>query len=189
MTTAAKMCTGAATDVTSRTAKIGVTMGGKDGQRGWVRMNKWSEEETNILRNNYNKVANDDLMALLPEKSWLAIYKKARRLGLKKTPENEWLNRSLARRGEKCCNWKGGKKINKKGYVLILKPEHHRADKNGYVLEHIVVWEENNNKEIDKGQCIHHINGKKDDNRTENLQLMSIGEHSAFHNRKRGAHK
>ena len=70
-------------------------------------MNKWTVEEISILKSNYNKVSNDELLKLLPDKTFLAIYKKAYKMGMRKSKDNEFLNRSNARKGEKCCNWKG----------------------------------------------------------------------------------
>lgn len=70
---------------------------------------------------------------------------------------------------------------NQRGYFLVFMPEHPRADLNGYVLEHIVVWEKAHNCMLKEGYCIHHINGKKDDNSPENLVCMSFGEHTALH--------
>lgn len=67
------------------------------------------------------------------------------------------------------------------GYIVVFSPDHARADMNGYVLEHILVWEQVHGCPIGEGYCVHHINGKKDDNRPENLLRMSFGEHTAFH--------
>ena len=44
-----------------------------------------SNEEVDILMENYNKVSNEELSKLLPKKSPLAIYKKAYKMGLRKT--------------------------------------------------------------------------------------------------------
>ena len=68
-----------------------------------------------------------------------------------------------------------------KGYVMLYIPEHHRAEKRGRVMEHIVVWEKYHNKTIPDGCVIHHINGIKDDNRIENLMMMTNEEHTKFH--------
>lgn len=45
---------------------------------------------------------------------------------------------------------------------------------------HRAVWEEANGP-IPKGYHVHHVNGNKADNRLENLELLSHGEHSAIH--------
>ena len=46
-----------------------------------------------------------------------------------------------------------------------------------WTLEHRHVWEQANGK-LPKGWIIHHINGRKDDNRLVNLLGMPRGEHS-----------
>ena len=76
---------------------------------------------------------------------------------------------------------RNGRHRTKKGYIVILKPEHPRADTNGFVFEHIIVWEEMHGCPVGDGFCVHHINGKKDDNRPENLVRMTHGEHTVFH--------
>lgn len=107
-------------------------------------MKTWNTEETTILKQNYNRVSNIELYKLIPNKSPIAIYKKAKSLGLMKNKDIAFLNRSNARKGEKCCNWKGGKYKTPKGYIEVKKPEYPKANKRGYVLEHIFVFEEKN---------------------------------------------
>lgn len=68
-------------------------------------------------------------------------------------------------------NWNGGKFINKAGYVYFLCPNHPRANKQGYVLEHILVMEKKIGRYILHPEQIHHINGNKSDNRLSNLRL------------------
>ena len=63
------------------------------------------------------------------------------------------------------------------GYLQILKPEHHRANKSGYVLEHIYIWEESNQKQLPLGWIIHHLNGIKNDNRPRNLVALPNKKH------------
>jgi HNH endonuclease len=64
--------------------------------------------------------------------------------------------------------WKGGRTLSK-GYVLVHQRAHPRADKNGYVREHIVNWELAHGQPLPDGWVVHHLNGIKHDNRPENL--------------------
>ena len=118
---------------------------------------------------------------MIPGKTQLAIYKKAYKLGLRKDPSIEFLNRSEARKREKASNWNGGVKKSKAGYCLVLMPEHPRADGNGYVMEHIVVWEQETGVPVPRNCCIHHLNGNKSDNRIQNLCMMQHTAHTVFH--------
>lgn len=144
-------------------------------------MKTWTDCEVDALKKYYGQVTNDRLQELIPNKTPVAIYKKARKLGLNISDEIKFQNRSKANRGEKCNFWKGGKKTSPAGYRLVLMPSHPRADSIGYVFEHIVVFEQATGISVPKGCCIHHLNGIKDDNRIENLCLMSHGAHTAMH--------
>lgn len=68
-----------------------------------------------------------------------------------------------------------------KGYIIVFMPDHHRADKNGFVLEHILIFEKETGIKIPDGCCIHHINGDKSDNRIQNLCMMTHAAHTAMH--------
>lgn len=59
------------------------------------------------------------------------------------------------------------------GYKSLRKPNHPNAAKDGYVFEHIVVMSEFLNRPLEKHENVHHLNGIKDDNRIENLELWS----------------
>ena len=86
--------------------------------------------------------------------------------------------------GSKNPAWKGGQK-HSSGYVLLLMPTHHRANKSGYVFEHIVIAEEKIKRPILREEEVHHINEIKDDNRPENLLVMKKYEHKSLHSKKR----
>ncbi len=84
-------------------------------------------------------------------------------------------------RGEKSFNWKGGRCKTAPGYVLVYAPEHPRArsagDRKHYVLEHILVWEQANGRQLPENHVIHHLNGIKDDNRPSNLVAILRSAH------------
>ena len=60
---------------------------------------------------------------------------------------------------------------------MVHKPEHLRANKVGYVSEHIINWEIANNKPLPDKWIIHHLNGIKHDNRPCNLVGMPNKKH------------
>ena len=146
-------------------------------------MSLWTQSEVSILIENYNTVSNDTLTKLIPNKTKQGIYKKAYKLGLRKSKEAQFINCSEARKRERSSNWNGGKRTTSKGYVQILMPGHPRADKAGYVMEHILVWEKETGFSIPVGCCIHHLNENKADNRIENLCLMTNGAHTVYHHK------
>ncbi len=65
-----------------------------------------------------------------------------------------------------------GKRKDNCGYILIWH-------KNSWKSEHRKVMRDYLGRRLKKGEIVHHINGKKDDNRIENLQLMVYKKHSA----------
>jgi hypothetical protein len=73
--------------------------------------------------------------------------------------------------------WNGGKTVNSQGYVLIHTPEHPHCSKRGYVREHRLVMEKKLGRYLEPNEVVHHKNGKKDDNRIENLELMKKKDH------------
>lgn len=137
---------------------------------------QWSDDDIATLIEFYPNTKTIDLVSVL-HRSKQSIDHKAQRLGLKKTDELLFDNRS-ARRGEKSPTWKGGKTRSRKGYVVL------RND-GDVIFEHRAVMEEHIGRKLTEDEVVHHINGDKTDNRLENLQLMTRGEHSTMHNKRR----
>jgi hypothetical protein len=77
----------------------------------------------------------------------------------------------LKRKGKESPVWKGGI-MRSGGYRYIYKPEHPNVSHSGvYVAEHVLVMSESLGRALYKGEVVHHINGVKNDNRIENLEL------------------
>ena len=76
--------------------------------------------------------------------------------------------------------YKGGKIINR-GYVLILQKDHPLADSKGYIPEHRLVMCNHLNRLLSSDEHIHHLNGNIQDNRIENLQIVTASEHRIIH--------
>jgi hypothetical protein len=92
------------------------------------------------------------------------------------------------RHGEKNHTWKGGRYVDKDGYVRVHMPSHHRAWRMGYVYEHILVMESKIGCPVLRDMHVHHINGDGSDNRPENLELVTPSEHNQRHKRERNLH-
>lgn len=80
--------------------------------------------------------------------------------------------------------WKNGRRKSNE-YVRILCPDHHYVDDLGYILEHRLVYEEFYKCCLLPWSDIHHLNGKKQDNKIENLEALIHGKHTLHHNLKK----
>lgn len=79
----------------------------------------------------------------------------------------------------------GHKKKRQDGYIEVYSPDHPNASKNGYVMEHKLVMEKHIGRRLERDEVVHHINHVRDDNRINNLQLMTFKEHASLHMRER----
>lgn len=83
------------------------------------------------------------------------------------------------------ANSKGWYKEN--GYIMRKVNNHPKQNKRGYVAEHRLIYEKYLGRFLDSKEVIHHINGNREDNRLENLQLsIENSEHiKKYHNKTR----
>jgi hypothetical protein len=69
--------------------------------------------------------------------------------------------------------WKGGRAIDKDGYVIVFCPHHPHARKHTrYMFEHRLVMEQKLGRYLSPNEVVHHKNRNKQDNRPENLELF-----------------
>ena len=97
---------------------------------------------------------------------WLKESQKGHEV-LEKTKEKIGKSNS----GKNNGSWKGGR-INKDGYIIVYSPNHPNKKHDNYVFEHRLVMERKLGRYLKSKEVIHHINGKRDDNRIENLMLF-----------------
>lgn len=71
------------------------------------------------------------------------------------------------------------------GYIMRKVNNHPKQNKRGYVAEHRLVYEKHLGRFLDTKEVIHHINGNREDNRIENLQIaVENSEHIKEHHKK-----
>jgi len=98
---------------------------------------------------------------------------------------HDWSKENGTRRGANNGSWKGGRMLDASGYVLLKFPEHPDSNNLGYVREHRLVMEQSIGRYLTKEEVVHHLNEIKDDNRIENLELMTRTQHIDHHHEER----
>lgn len=104
-------------------------------------------------------------------------------------------NHQFGLKGEKNSSFKNVRRVNSHGYVTVYKPEHPFCNGAGRVLEHRLIVEANADKfdrkyflELDgklylrKEFSVHHKNEIHNDNRIDNLVIVTRSEHTKIHN-------
>ena len=100
-------------------------------------------------------------------------------LGRHPSPET----RKKLSKAHKGKRYKGclGVVLNKQGYVLVRDPKNPMSLSNGYVPEHRLVMSKKTGRKLEKTEIVHHKNGKRTDNREENLVLLDRSGHTKMH--------
>jgi hypothetical protein len=128
----------------------------------------WTIERENWLVEQYESGRSQEDIARELGYNQAAISSRLRQLGV--------LTRCSVGRGENHPSWKGGRTVDRKGYVRVLVPDDElhlvtRTMSGGYVLEHRLIMARALGRPLTKTETVHHINGNHADNRLENLQL------------------
>ena len=119
-------------------------------------------------------------------KEWIEHSAVSRRGGTK----SESTRRKLSE-AKKChyngFNGVGHLKQRSDGYISAYAPDHPNARADGYVMLHTIVMEQSIGRYLRKDEVVHHINHQRNDNRLENLALMTIHDHMSMHMKERYA--
>ena len=91
-------------------------------------------------------------------------------------------NPNFGNRGHNNPMFKGGVRTSNYGYTLIYKPEHPNARSDGYILEHRYVMSEHLMRPLEDWEVVHHKDENKQNNSIDNLEVMTLSEHQAYHN-------
>lgn len=108
-----------------------------------------------------------------------------------KTVQNTLIQNGVERRGkgwpknpsgERAWHWKGGRRRYSRGYIGVwIAPDDPMAsmrNASGAVYEHRLVMARSLGRPLTTSETVHHLNGIRDDNRIENLQLRT-GNHGS----------
>lgn len=88
---------------------------------------------------------------------------------------------SITREGENSRNWKGGRRLHPRGYIMLSILSTHlfasMRTKRNEIAEHRLIMAEHLKRPLKTREHVHHINGNKSDNRIENLELVNSHTH------------
>ena len=81
-------------------------------------------------------------------------------------------------------NWKGGFYPDTDGYIWVFRPDHPNSNKQGYLKRSRLVMSEHLGRPLREDEHIHHKNKQTDDDRIENLEIVSQSQHMSIHHTK-----
>jgi len=110
---------------------------------------------------------------------WRTKYDKKKR---PKSPTNTCHKCATSIKGADSTSWKGGITKDHVGYVMIKISDGNffspMANGKGYIREHRLIMAKHLGRCLHRWELVHHKNHIKDDNRLENLQLISDSRHN-----------
>ncbi|XXX79248.1 HNH endonuclease [Sorangium sp. So ce134] len=96
--------------------------------------------------------------------------------------------------GDRNARWSGDRLVTEHGYIAVKVPVDHphawgppRLKRYKYAYEHIVMMMAHIGRPLRPDEVVHHRNGKRADNRLDNLELTTNSEHAREHGGAPGA--
>jgi ribosomal protein L40E len=90
----------------------------------------------------------------------------------------------LGKKGIEHPAWKRGYRIDQDGYIKTYAPDHPWPRRGGYIFEHVRLMELAIGRRMRVEEVVHHINENRQDNRLDNLEIMTTSNHSIHHRSK-----
>lgn len=158
----------------------GIRGKGRTSDNPWLRDKVWLSDRYLVDKWSCKKIADETGM------SRGAVHSALRWAGIPlRTAEEGWhLRYPQGRLGAEASNWRGGRK-KAHGYVMIYKPDHPYHNTQGYVMQHRLIMEEHLGRILDPKEEVHHKNEIQDDNRLENLEVLTHQQHRDLHAKRR----
>lgn len=131
------------------------------------------EQEAEVIRRYTEGQESAEVIGLSLGVAHTTVFDALRRNGVPR-------RKTGARSGELAPTWKGGRRVISTGYVLawVSRDEFPSMRRVGgcYLLEHRLVMARHLGRPLERHEQVHHKNGRRDDNRIENLELR-VGSH------------
>lgn len=136
-------------------------------------MPKTEIDETELLRLHRTGLLQREIAARFGC-SQTTVGNRLRRLGIRTGPA-----------GAEAHDWRGGERLDSRGYAMVWQPDHPRVNIEGYVRRSILMWEAFHGRPFPDGKEPHHWNEDKLDDDPRNIAPMTSSAHRGVHNRRR----